>query len=141
MAWLIRMAGLRDLRRDDGLSDVSATVLGDGMSDLTLEYQLKQLNERHMEYAAGLHAKIEKLEQQLEAAKKSAMRANAKYVNATWSESERNKAASDDYMSLVALYEKEVALSDMFAKALLDGRGKTVDEMKALGKWRKVRGL
>lgn len=33
MAWLIRMDGLRDLRRDDGLSDVSATVLGDGVSN------------------------------------------------------------------------------------------------------------
>ena len=32
MAWLIRMAGLRDLRRDDGLPDLPADVLGDGMT-------------------------------------------------------------------------------------------------------------
>lgn len=32
MGTLIRMAGLRDLRRDDGVSDVSADVLGDGMT-------------------------------------------------------------------------------------------------------------
>lgn len=32
MAWLIRMAGLRDLRRDDELPDLPADVLGNGMT-------------------------------------------------------------------------------------------------------------
>ena len=32
MARLLRMAGLRDLRRDYGVSDLPADVLGDGMT-------------------------------------------------------------------------------------------------------------
>lgn len=80
-----------------------------------------------------------KLLDEVDGLKKASLSSTARYVNAIWGESERNKNASDDYMALLAELAAEKVLADRLYEACMGADYQ--DKLATWAAYRKARGL